>query len=358
MSIDCQEILIMAATNAISKEELEDLTIIFNGVISQGKTFTLDIDKKLVATIPLVKAMAERWTKQSAQKDTINLNMDPKKNILPSSIEKYFNLKQLVSDPTNNITDTLSQFDCKIWLDLFEINVHFADFPFYDEYIIPNLPNYKMFSHSIYLLPAHMAVKFGEKYFNDCLVTEYPCTICMNYDFYYSQKEKFDKLSEDIKEKIYSIFKNGCLIHDHNTSFFTGCCKSPTCPDKSFKIDGWDVLELGHILHNLAEHIKSLSEPEKADFNKYIVDDLCTCHYFFDDTFIKFVKTDRSWAEYVWNHCYRIDLLSLFDLEKKIIGKLAQMNFDQFIEYIDEHACPTLKNIYNPHCRRFRFSHF
>jgi hypothetical protein len=262
--------------SASTNEENTDITIIFNGIVLHGKPFTLSISKELISTIPFLQALIERWIKRSAklssnQENTIELNMDQEKDIIASSLENYFNLRKQVLNQTSDISDTLSKFSSKMWIDLFEIVVHLADFQFYDEHIAPHLPNYKMFSYSRHYLPDHMAIQFGEQYFNDCLVAEYKCTICNNYNYYCGEKEQFDKLAEDVKGKIYSIMRNKCSVHDHNTSIFTGRCTSPTCPDKSFKIDGWDVLELGHLLHNLESYMERIPDSDRADFKSFTV---------------------------------------------------------------------------------------
>lgn len=352
----------MATISTTGKNEVEDISIIFNGIVSHGKPFTLSISKELISTIPFLQAMIERWIKGSAKpmveytrENTIELNMDQEKNIIASSLENYFNLRKQVLNPTNDISDTLSKFSSKMWIDLFEIVVHLADFQFYDEHIAPHLPNYKIFSHSIHSLPDHMSIQFGEQYVNDCLVAKYRCTICNNYDYYCEEKEQFDKLAEDVKDKIYSMMRNKCSVHDHNTSFFMGRCTSPTCPDRSFKIDGWTVIELGHLLHNLECYMERIPDSDRANFKSFTVDDLCTCRYLFDGTFIKFVKTDEIWARFVWDYIDRTTLLSPFDLEQKVVDKLVGMNFDQFVDYIDQNAWKTPKNTFKSKCSRYRF---
>ncbi len=329
-------------------KETTNVTIIFNGIISQSKIFTFDISEDLIKTIPFLDAILDRWIKcnvKCSAKNIIELNMDPKNNIIPSSIEKYFDLKKQITNPTFNISTTFIGFDIKRWIDLLEIIVHFADFTFYDQSVKPYLPSYDKFRHSIDRLPEHITIQFGEKYFNDCLQIKSKCDICNNRDYYCEEKEQFDQLTEDIKSKIYSVLSNGCSIHNHNSGSFNNC-NSKACPDRSFKLDGWTRLEIGHLLRNLECYMKRLNDIQKKDFKSFTIDDLCTCQYSFDDTFIKFTKTNKEWATFVWDYCDKTELLSPFKLEQDIIDNIVTMKYDQLFKYIDQNVWKTPKNTF------------
>lgn len=185
-----------------------------------------------------------------------------------------------------------------------------------------------------------MATENKNQYFDDCLVL-YKCLTCQQSNFWCDQKLEFDKLPEDLKERIYSIFRNGCSLWDHDAKCGDHLqCRSNTCPHPDFKINGWTTLELGHILHKLRSHISNLQEREKEEFNSFTISDFCYCTYLFNDTIIKFIKTDKEKARHIWNTCDRLNLLSKF---KRVTNKdkIVKMTFDQLVIYVDQNVQKT-----------------